>query len=134
MIGVKRYLDQKFGEDKNSSASKKENGHHEVHGTWGKVLSTLPKGEQFNGDLSKIYRIEFHVNNETITIKIIAGENKLKNNHYYYLQTYEHIPRGKPDKNGYYARSTDEEIIKYINTLYEEFLEVYEKNKQCLQR
>jgi len=34
---------------------------------------------------------------------------------YHYLQTYEHIPRGEPDKNGYYARSTEEEIIKYLD-------------------
>jgi hypothetical protein len=43
---------------------------------------------------------------------IIDGKSVSK---YGYLQTYEHIPRGEADENGYYRRSTDEEIIRYLS-------------------
>jgi hypothetical protein len=51
-------------------------------------------------------------NNQTIRflIKIKGVYQKC----YGYLQTYDHIPRGAPDEQGYYARSTDEEVIRYI--------------------
>ena len=46
---------------------------------------------------------------------------------YGYLQTYEHIPRGLPDKLGYYARSTDEEIIHYLDRFYQQIRDRREK-------
>ena len=46
---------------------------------------------------------------------IINGKSVSK---YGYLQTYEHLPRIEPDENGYYVRSTDEEIIQYIDSFY----------------
>ena len=39
-------------------------------------------------------------------------------NKYGYLQTYSHLPRIGPDENGYYVRSTDEEVIRYIDSFY----------------
>jgi len=58
--------------------------------------------------------VHITVNNETLQIRCKI-DGKYITTMYGYLQTYKHIPRGEPDKNGYYARSTDEEVIKFIN-------------------
>ena len=51
-------------------------------------------------------------NNQTMQFNVIVdGEYQCT---YGYLQTYDHIPRGEADSQGYYARSTDEEVIGYI--------------------
>lgn len=59
---------------------------------------------------------------------VIDGKSVSK---YSYLQTYEHIPRGEPDINGYYARSTNEEIIKYIDGYLKIIKEKELKNNNC---
>ena len=41
-------------------------------------------------------------------------------------QHQQHIPRGEADEYGYYARSTDEEIIKYISS----FLNVRKRDQK----
>ena len=105
----------------------KPNGHYFVLGTWAYPLERrrltqedydrwrLCSNEEMRlhaCDLPEY--IEVLINNETI----IVGNIYVKNmeNLYHYLQTYEHIPRGEADENGYYARSTGEEIIRYLET------------------
>jgi len=58
--------------------------------------------------------ISCHCNNQTIQFRVIINGQYQKI--YGYLQTYDHLPRGEPDTNGYYQRSTDEEVIKYIKS------------------
>lgn len=102
MIKVKEFLDKNFLVVDKSSAYLKKNGHHCVTGSWS--YPTL----EFN---DKFY-IRCRCNNETLRIDIINPHGK--KGIYGYLQTYQHIPRGDADNNGYYLRSTDNEIIKYI--------------------
>jgi len=57
--------------------------------------------------------ISININNETLQLKCqINGE--IVRTLYSHLQTYKHLPRGESDENGYYIRSTDEEVIRYI--------------------
>ena len=127
MIKVKEYLDTYFYQvdgDK-STATLKPNGHYEVHGYW-----EYPKGikksehDRFEENNFKNYKdwkskdqMTLSINNETLSIRMIIIDGKDVSK-YGYLQTYEHISRGLPDDNGYYARSTDEEIIKYLESYY----------------
>lgn len=123
MIKVKEYLDANLFSKEKSSAEKKSNGHYQVFGHW-----VYPEG--WNGEKNKFEEwcslpekdrkefvpsnhISITINNETIIVGNIFIDGKC--GPYHYLQTYEHIPRGEPDQHGYYARSTDEEIIKYID-------------------
>lgn len=109
MIKVKEWLDTNFFGS--GEAVLKENGHYNVGGEYG-----FPKERKSGEDY-----ISVSINNETI----IVGNMNVKGmkNLYNYLQTYEHLERGEPDENGYYKRSTDEEIIRYINTYYEKLIE-----------
>ena len=125
MIKVKEYLDTYLYTDGKSTAILTSNGHYCVHGFW-----EYPKGicesesnrinEHLKTDPSlKDWipkdQMSFFCNNETLSIRmiIIDGESVSK---YGYLQTYAHLPRTRPDENGYYVRSTDEEVIKYIDS------------------
>ena len=58
-------------------------------------------------------RFGISCNNETMQFITFKRDDK-SFGIYGYLQTYEHISRGEPDDNGYYARSTQEEVIKYL--------------------
>jgi S-adenosylmethionine hydrolase len=62
-------------------------------------------------------QINISINNETIQFKIIIINGKSVSK-YGYLQTYNHLPRIGPDENGYYVRSTEDEVIKYIELYY----------------
>ncbi len=113
MIKVKEYLDKYFHSKEKSTAEIKSNGHYSVHGSW-----IYPEvSEKYYNDMYQGYldvnSIWCTCNNETIQIHVIA--NKKYIGIYGYLQTYAHIPRGDADNHGFYARSTDEEVIKYIN-------------------
>lgn len=86
------------------------------------------------GDVTKsnetVRAIRISINNETIRIDgwVNTGKDnngtllfeELKNQHYSYLQTYEHLPRDFQDQWGYYQRSTAEEVIRYITNLHNE--------------
>lgn len=127
MIKVKEYLDKKYYSDGTNTSSLKSDGHYEVHGGW-----EYPKGitesesirfqteSKSNPQMINWVpknQITCSCNNETLQIRmiIIDGKNVTK---YGYLQTYKHISRGEPDKNGYYARSTNEEIIRYLDSYF----------------
>lgn len=142
MIKVKEYLDKNFYQCEKCSAEIKKNGHYKVFGTW-----EYPKGisqserERFNNEakfdpqmknwIAKNQMI-FSINNETLFIKAIIINNEAVSK-YGYLQTYEHIPRVGPDINGYYARSTDEEIIKYIDEFYQK-INITDTRKRKLEK
>jgi len=125
MYKVMEFLNENLYAKTDSTYELKSNGHYGVFGDW-----EYPKGisesenirikEHMKTDptLSKWVsknRINLSINNETLNINgvIINGENA---GIYGYLQTYEHIPRHGPDVNGYYSRSTDEEIINYLES------------------
>lgn len=110
MIRVKEFLDENFYKDDgclDSTATIKANGQYSVHGHW-----HYPK----KIDWQKSF-ISCSCNNETLyrIICVIDGKSV---GYYSYLQTYLHILRGDPDEHGYYRRSTDDEIIKYINEFF----------------
>lgn len=114
MINVKEYLDKNFHTIR-STADIKNNGHHNVQGDW---VFPSPDNQEFYFD----HEANMHLrknwigctsNNETLRIDAVIGGRLV--GYYGYLQTYEHIPRGEPDSHGYFARSTDEEIIRYID-------------------
>jgi len=128
MKKVMEFLDKhliRSVEDKHYSFELKDNGHYKVFGHW-----TYPKidykseNDRWNEHAKneptmKTWKskdvISVSINNETLNIKaiIINGKSVSK---YGYLQTYAHIPRTGPDIYGYYARSTEDEVIKYINS------------------
>lgn len=127
MIRVKEYLDKHFYSKLETTATLKSNGHYDVIGYW-----EYPKGisESESNKINEHMKTDrtlkgwvpsdqmsFICNNETLIIRsiIINGESVSK---YGYLQTYEHLPRQNPDANGYYVRSTDEEIIRYIDSYF----------------
>lgn len=114
MRKVKEYLDENFHSTESSFNERNPNG---VFGEW-----SYPFPENIEYDVPdyeicpKTPKNIIHCicNNQTIQFRIMI--NGKSESIYGYLQTYDHIPRGEPDKNGYYARSTDEEVIKYIKT------------------
>ncbi len=73
--------------------------------------------------------IKCSCNNQTM--QFIIKINGVFVSTYGYLQTYDHIPRGEPDSNGYYARSTDDEVIKYIKS-YKTIIDRENKLKRIL--
>ena len=85
----------------------KLNGHH--------GLFSLQLSNKEDGTLT------VSCNNETMIFRSFKMNPLVNIGHYHYLQTYEHITRGEPDENGYYARSTEEEVIKYIKYLQKEY-------------
>ncbi len=107
MIKVKEYLDKYFHPKEKSTAEIKRDGHYKVFGSW--IYPPL-SDENYNNNIDSIW---CSCNNETLIIHIMI--NKKFSGFYSYLQTYSHIPRGEVDRYGFYARSTDEEVIKYIN-------------------
>jgi hypothetical protein len=112
---VKEYLDKYFEPLDISTIGEKDNGHYCVHGSW--VFERGDTTAKYDENGSKDFtKISVNINNETIMFKLqmVNGENVGK---YSYLQTYKHIPRGEPDINGYYKRSTDDEIIQYIDNM-----------------
>lgn len=127
MKKVKEYLDEYFSPIGETSCIIKDNGYYKVSGSWEypeNIHDKFIKSNDFM-KLSNEERLKYkspenisiHINNETIIINTIVDGIK---NKYGYLQTYEHIPRGEPDVNGYYRRSTDEEIIQYIDKFYQQ--------------
>jgi len=119
VIKVKAYLDKHFRWDEPSTAELKEDGHYEVFGHWG-----YPFDYDNTYHPDKIYAyIGCICNNETLQIR--SGMNGKIIGWYGYLQTYKHIKRGEPDIHGYYARSTDEEVIKYLKYLKEKYFDSY---------
>lgn len=121
MIKVKEYLDKYLFQCGECSAEIKSNGRYNVLGCW-EYPKDIIKSEQerFYGNYKNWEpkdQMSFFINNETITIRMIIINGKSVSK-YGYLQTYEHLPRIEPDENGYYVRSTDEEIIQYIDSFY----------------
>ncbi len=133
MIKVKEFLDKNFSSYGKSTATLKKNGHYEVHGQWSykrldyligdnvvygvsnkKISRSIFYNTSFASLISYKFEITCSCNNETIQINII--ENGKFIGKYGYFQTYEHIPRGEVDVNGYYVRSTDDEIIRYLKS------------------
>jgi hypothetical protein len=94
MLKVLEYLDKNFDVLDRGSSPK----------NWGEW--------EYINNLSSLH---VTINNETLLLRCKI-DDKYIDVLYGYLQTYQHIPRGEPDRNGYYRRSTDEEVIKYINT------------------
>lgn len=131
MREVKKYLDKNFHiiESSLNERSSKDRG---VFGHW-----EYPKGyndmdrDIINKDGS--FNISDHIicycNNETIQFRATLNNESILL--YGYLQTYPHIPRGEADKNGYYRRSTEDEVIKYIEFLFEKvFKKEFDRRKR----
>lgn len=130
MRKVKEYLDKYFYQApkdsvyyEENSTEEKANGHLCVHGYWQypKNWKPITNDEFLKSGNWKDYNDIDHMfcscNNETIQFHIIIN-NKMVGQ-YGYLQTYAHLPRNGPDRYGYYQRSTDEEVIRYINQFYQ---------------
>lgn len=127
MIKVKEYLDKYLFQCGECTAELRSNGHYCVHGGWeypkgickseGERFSRLNKIDRYMTNWKSKDQMSFNINNETISIRMIIINGKSVSK-YSYLQTYEHLPRIGPDENGYYVRSTDEEVIKYIDKFY----------------
>jgi len=116
MKKVKEYLDKNLIPIGVSSFELKENGHYCVLGEW-----TYPDDWRKNSDISDIINkapdhISVNVNNETIIVGNMSVDGVWSR--YHFLQTYEYLPRVEPDEYGYYCRSTEEEIIAYIDDFY----------------
>jgi hypothetical protein len=137
MIKVKHFLDEHFDSTTKSTSELKKGGHYCVHGQWvfrvfytkineENIIYSIGKKTRFsvlyNTHLTKISKFEIRCfcNNETIQIHVLDDGKFV--GRYGYLQTYQHIPRGEPDDFGYYQRSTDEEIIKYIESYMTPFI------------
>lgn len=125
MIKVKEWLDENlFQAEWNCHAELKSNGHYNVQGSWIYPKDWKPMDSDAFRGLSPEEREErlkntpdhmcIQINNETMIVGNMCANNKWSI--YNYLQTYEHILRGEPDVNGYYARSTDEEAIRYLDS------------------
>lgn len=132
MKKVKEWLDKNLIMVGESSCELRNNGHYCVHGQWiypknwyGNLgfdnFMNLSNEERLN--YKSPDHISVNINNETIIVGNMSVDGVWSR--YHYLQTYEHIPRGEPDEHGYYKRSTDEEIIEYINS----FLQLIKKNE-----
>lgn len=123
MRKVKEYLDKYFFPMDEHTIKERKNGHLGVFGNWQypKNYKSISYEESLLIDF-KNYICPDHIrcfcNNETMTFDISIN-NKYAG-YYGYLQTYEHLPRNGPDKHGYYQRSTDEEVIRYIDSFYQE--------------
>ncbi len=121
---IKKYLDDNYqvmDSGTESTCELKSNGHYNISGHWVLVHTddlTDYKTVSKDGQLKFKQCIRVGINNETIRIDVIANDRTI--NRYSYLQTYEHIPRGEPDKWGYYARSTEEEVVRYLKGCYDQ--------------
>ena len=128
MIKVKQFLDEHFDSITKSTSELKKGGHYCVHGQW-KFPVFYTKVDGKNTHLTKISKFEIacFCNNETIQIHVLDDDKLI--GRYGYLQTYQHIPRGEPDDFGYYQRSTDEEIIKYLKSYMMPFIREQKLNE-----
>lgn len=121
MRKVKDYLDKYFFPMDEITTEERKNGHLGVFGFWQypKDYKSITYEESKLIDF-KNYICPDHIrcfcNNETMTFDISI--NGKYSGYYGYLQTYAHLPRIGPDEHGYYKRSTDEEVIRYINSFY----------------
>ena len=115
MKKVKEYCDKYLYSVGDNTCDLKANSHYCVHGAF--VYPKNWKGSNFEDVLDKNYKCSDHIsitiNNETIIVGNISVDGIWSI--YHYLQTYAHIPRGEADINGYYRRSTGDEIIRYID-------------------
>jgi hypothetical protein len=102
MKKVKKYLDENFikGEDNKIILGGNKEDKEVILGDW-----------SYEGKNESCVCVT--INNETLQLRCKLN-GKYIDTLYGYLQTYKHLPRGEADKNGYYKRSTDEEVIKYI--------------------
>jgi hypothetical protein len=127
MIKVKEYLDLNFKQIGIISADLKKNGQYNIQGNWQYPLDYVFNNSierEIDGRFITQDHIEITINNETIILaKVLI--NGIFCSKYHYMQTYLHIPRGEADINGYYARSTDDEIIGYIDG----FLKIIQNKK-----
>jgi len=121
MREVMNYLDMHLIRESEVSCTIKPNGHYNVQGNWSyppcwhdefdfDKFSNLSESERLTYKSSDHASIT--INNETIIVGNMSVDGIWSK--YHYLQTYEHIPRGEADVNGYYQRSTESEIIKYL--------------------
>ena len=138
MKKIKEYLDFICGEDKESVLRLKDNGHYECFGYWvypknykGVGLEEWSKLSEEERTIAPDHMI-ITINNE----KILCGNMSANNEWsiYHYLDVYEHLPRGEPDVNGYYQRSTEEEVIKYLDSYYQEILGRKKKLKKIISK
>jgi hypothetical protein len=121
MIKVKEWLDNNLFPIGESTVEPRKNGHFGVFGSWMYPKDWKPLGVEVWRQMSPTEQkkatsrdhICLFINNETIVLGNMSADGEWSK--YNYLMTYEHIPRGEPDENGYYTRSTDEEIIQYID-------------------
>lgn len=120
MKKVKEYLDRNLIRDGKSTCYQKDNGHYSVQGSWYYPKEWKQNKIQISFDSSPDH-IQITINNETIIVGNMSVDNKWS--HYHQLQTYQQIERGLPDDFGYYARSTEDEIIRYIDTFLQKIIE-----------
>jgi hypothetical protein len=133
MIKVKEWLDENLHPYGETEVKPGYNGHHGVFGAWRYPEDWHGLSKDDTAGLTSEETIErlkhppdhmyIHINNETALVGNMCVNEKWSI--YNYIQTYEHIPRGEPDDNGYYARSTDEEVIKYLDG----YLQAIKKNE-----
>jgi hypothetical protein len=116
MLKVKEYLDEHFS--RVGKCSVEGSG---VYGSW-----VYPKGWEPIEIGPDVDHISLHINNETMLTDRIYIDGKYVSK-YSYLQTYQHIPRGEADGNGYYRRSTDDEVIRYIDS----YLQQIKAREKC---
>ncbi len=135
MKKVKEYLDKHLISKGKTSCELKKDGHYCVHGHWVypedyyvnfgfNDFMNLSNSERLN--YKSPDHISITINNETIIVGNMSVDGKWSR--YHYLQTYKHIPRGEADEFGYYRRSTEDEIIKYIDDFYQKIV----KNEQWI--
>ena len=128
MKKVKEFLDKYFVPLGETSCEIKKYGHYHVSGDWEFVRNVDIEYDYTKPFPSDYTKISLGINNETILFKsqIVMGINVGK---YSYLQTYKHIPRGEPDENGFYERSTEDEVIRYIKSMINIYLRDENINK-----
>jgi hypothetical protein len=130
MKRVREYLDRHFCPVGSSTMMEKKNGHCSVFGSWKYPRDWEPVSMEEWNSMSEVKmstkdHICVNINNETIIVGNTCVDDQWSK--YQYLQTYEHIPRGEPDENGYYRRSTEDEVIRYIDGYYQKILRRREK-------
>lgn len=116
MRKVKEYLDKNLFPDYEGSCEMKPNGHYDVQGLWEYPKDWRTK-TPFTPESPDPDHMSIQINNETILVGNMSVNGVWSQ--YSYLQTYEHIPRGEADENGYYRRSTEDEVLKYISEFYD---------------
>lgn len=112
MIKVKEFLDENFRHNETTS-SLKENGQYNVYGSW---IFTIKQNKKLDFKSTNVFGLDNCItcrcNNEILHINVIVeGKNITQYNEF---TTDLEVERGDPDKFGYFKRSTDSEIIHYI--------------------